>query len=123
MYTNQISTNRAGPAAILIPDKLPDAHFLYLHQILYHTHAIFFAISLIQVFQAPAWKGSTGRITVFTITFSAETQHTLPAAFGVRCQAALTFIPVSKISNAKPAIHTTWRYLRYPDGCFHLKYS
>lgn len=95
MYTNQISTNRAGPAAILIPDEMPDAHFLNLYQILHHAHAIFFSISLIQAFQAPTWKRSTGRITVFPFTFRTKTQNTLPVAFGARCQTAITFIPVS----------------------------
>ncbi len=39
MYRNQISTNRAGPSATLIPDELPDADFLNLYKILHHAHA------------------------------------------------------------------------------------
>ena len=47
MYTDQISTDSADPASVLIPDELLDAQVLYLYQILYHAHAIFCAISRI----------------------------------------------------------------------------
>ena len=47
MYTDQISTDSADPADVLIRDELPDTQVLYLHQILYHAHAIFYAISRI----------------------------------------------------------------------------
>ena len=56
MYTDKISTNIAGPAAVFIPDELPDTYILDLNQILYHAHAIFFTISLVKVFQALTWK-------------------------------------------------------------------
>ena len=83
MYTDQISTDGADPAGVLIPDELPDTQILYLHQILYHAHAIFYPISLIKVFQATTREGRTGKIAVFPFTFSTVTQSTFLAAFGV----------------------------------------
>lgn len=108
MHTYQISANITGPAGTLIPDELPDAGLLYLVQILNHAHSIFLAVSLIQVLQALTWKGWTGMITVFTVSFLTETQCTRPAAPGVWRQTAITFIPGPYIANAKPAVHTTW---------------
>jgi hypothetical protein len=122
MYTDQFSTDGTGPATVFIPDELSDTNFFYLHQILYHAHAISCSISLIQVLQAPTREGQTGMITVFPFTFSAETQSTFLTAFGVGCQTAITFILGTNISNAKPAIHSTWSYVRYLGMCFHEGY-
>ncbi len=120
MYADQISTNIADPATILIPDEMPDAGLLNLYQILYHAHAIFLTISLIKIFQALTWKGRTGMITVFPLAFCAETQSANPAAFSVTLQAAITFILCSDISYAEPTVHATWCDFRYPDTCFHV---
>lgn len=83
--TNQISTCRTGPTAILLVDKMPDTPFLYLYQVFYHAHAIFFTISLIQVFQALTGKAWAGTITVFSLSFCTESQGTHLAAPGVGC--------------------------------------
>jgi hypothetical protein len=119
--TDQISTNNAGPAAILITDELHNTGFFNLQQVLYHTHAVIRTISLIETFQSLTRKGRTGIITVFTLPLITETYGTCPAAFGFRCQTAITSIPFSDISDAKPAVHTTWRYLKCLDTCLHFK--
>lgn len=105
--------SRAGPSAVLLPDKPPDTSFLDLLQVLYHAHTVFLTIPCIQVFQARTGKNRAGMITVFPGAFRAETQCTGPAAFGVGRQAAIALIFNSDITNTKTAVHTTWCNLRY----------
>jgi hypothetical protein len=61
-------------------------------------------------------------ITVFPLALVTETQSALLTAFGIGSQAAIAFIFVTNISDAKPAIHPTRRYIRYLGTCCHLIY-
>ena len=123
MHTNQISASCAHPAGVFISDELTDSKFLYLRQIIHHTHAIFCSISLIKVFQSRTREGGAGVITVFPFSFVAESQSAFLAAFGVGSQASVTFVLVANISNTKPTVHPTWSYIRYlGERCHGIKY-
>lgn len=61
-------------------------------------------------------------ITVFPPALVTETQSALLTAFGIGGQAAIAFIFVTNISDAKPAIHPTRRYIRYLGTCCHFIY-
>jgi hypothetical protein len=52
-------------------------------------------------------------ITVFPLALVTETQSALLTAFSVGCQAAITFVSGTNISNAKPTVHSARSYVRY----------
>ena len=49
MNTNYLAALRTEPSFILVSYKLPYAEFLYIHQIVNHTHPIICFIAIIQM--------------------------------------------------------------------------
>jgi hypothetical protein len=59
MNTHQFTALRTGPSFLFVPDEMPYPILLDLLKIVYHAHAIFGTIALIQVIQPVARKPVT----------------------------------------------------------------
>ena len=121
VYANQLAAGRALPTDIFIPDELPDPVLLDAHQVFDHAHAVFIPVPFIEIFQTRAGEGRAGSRTVFSFALFAEAQGAFPAAFRIGSQAAVTPVLLTNISEAEPAVHSAWSYVRqFGLCCYHV---
>ena len=64
MNTNYLAAPGAGPPFLFVSNELSYSDFLYVHEIVNHTHTILGPIPLIQVIQSVARKAVTAEAVI-----------------------------------------------------------
>jgi hypothetical protein len=96
----------------LLYDERVDSVVLYERKILQHAHVVFCAIALIELFQSSAGLFAFKAKFYFTFlnVFAVFdfTSNNANCFIGICRPAAVTFIFLSQISHANPAVHPAW---------------
>jgi hypothetical protein len=117
MNTNYLTTLGASPPFLFVFNEIPYAELSYIFKIVNHTHDVLGSIAIIQVVQYDTGKAITTEAILDSTFYYFLTILDFARDAGFRFQTVVTSatgacLPISRISTAEAAVHSTGRNQR-----------